>query len=56
MRGFWLVGSADTTASLDPADNAAAPAYLHRVADADTLLAADVDFAALAAGRADESA
>ena len=50
MRDFRLVVPADTAASLDPADNAAALAYLRRVAEAETPPAADVDFAALAGG------
>ncbi|HEX9951220.1 MAG TPA: isochorismatase family cysteine hydrolase [Rubricoccaceae bacterium] len=53
MRDFRLVVPADTVASMEPADNEAALAYLRRVADAETPPAADVDFAALIAEPAD---
>lgn len=55
MRDYRLVIPHDATASMDPDDNAAALAYLRRVADAETPDAAEVDFAALAAPAPDES-
>ncbi len=49
MRDLHLVVPSDASAALDPAHHDAALAYLRRVADAQTPLAADVDFKALIA-------
>ncbi|HEX8385625.1 MAG TPA: isochorismatase family cysteine hydrolase, partial [Rubricoccaceae bacterium] len=54
MRDYRLVVPADATASMDPAANADALAYLRRVADAETPDAADVDFEALVRGPSDD--
>jgi nicotinamidase-related amidase len=53
MRDFRLVVPSDTVASVNPADNEAALAYLRRVADAETPAAADVDFEELIAAVSD---